>query len=221
MRKSIFVVIIALAIGFTAPSLQAQFLGARIHNDFIDTSILRPPAGSKVAIIVFEDLGCPSCARSHPLELQAAAQYHVPILRYDFPLAQHIWTFEGAVYARYLQDKVSPKIADEFRSDVFLSQQSIGSKDDLHQFAQLWFQKHGQKVPPAIDPTGALAAKVQADYDLGKRLNVTYTPTIVVVTRNNYQIVCGQKDLADPTQLVPILRAAIAQTQTTPAAGRK
>jgi protein-disulfide isomerase len=221
MRKSIFVVIVALAIGFTAPSLHAQFLGAHIHNDFIDTSILRPPAGSKVAIIVFEDLGCPSCARSHPLELQATAQYHVPILRYDFPLAQHIWTFEGAVYARYLQEKVSPKLADEFRGDVFLSQQAIGSKDDLHEFAQLWFQKHGQKVPPVIDPTGSLTAKVQADYDLGKRLNVTFTPTIVVVTRNNYQIVCGQKDLTDPTQLFPILRAAIAQTQTTPATGHK
>ena len=112
---------------------------------------------------------------------QAAEQFHVPLLRHDFPIPSHIWTFEGAVYARYLQDKVSPKLADEFRSDVFHAQAAISSKDDLRQFTQRWLQQHGQKMPSMVDPTGALAAKVQADFDLGRRLNVTHTPTIVVV----------------------------------------
>jgi protein-disulfide isomerase len=205
-----------LAIALAVPALQAQFIGAPTHDDFRDTTILRPPAGSKVAIIVFEDLGCPACARAHPLESHAAEQFHVPLLRHDFPIPSHIWTFEGAVYARYLQDKLSPKLADEFRSDVFHAQAAIASKDDLHQFAQHWFQQHGQKVPFVIDPTGAFAAKVQADFDLGRRLNVTHTPTIVVVTKNNYQVVCGTEGLIDPTQLVPILRAAIEKTQTAP-----
>ncbi len=69
-------------------------------------------------------------------------------------------------------------------------------------------------MPSMVDPTGSLAARVQADFDLGKRLNVSYTPTIVVVSNNNYQIVCGTKELLDPTQLVPILRAAIEKTRT-------
>ena len=138
-----------------------------------------------------------------------------------FPSRSHIWTFEGAVYARYLQDRLSPKLADEFRSDVFHAQAAIASKDDLHQFAQHWFQQHGQKMPFVIDRTGALAAKVQADFDLGRRLNVTHTPTIVVVTKNNYQVVCGTEGLIDPTQLVPILRAAIEKTQTAPGARPK
>jgi protein-disulfide isomerase len=214
MRRLNLTALFLVAIALTAPALQAQFIGAPTHDDFRDTTILRPPAGSKVAIIVFEDLGCPACARAHPLELQAAEQFHVPLLRHDFPLPAHIWTFEGAVDARYLEDKVSPRLADEFRSAVFISQQAISSKDDLHQFAQHWFQQHGQKVPFVIDPTGALAAKVQADFDLGKRLNVTFTPTVVVVTNDNYQVVCGTKELLDPTQLVPILRAAIEKTRT-------
>jgi len=201
--------------------MPAQFLGPPTHDDFRDTTILRPPAGSKVAILIFEDLGCPACARAHPIEIQAAEQYHVPLMRHDFPLVSHIWTFEGAVVARYLQDKVSPKLAGEFRTDVFHDQAAIAGKDDLHQFAQLWFQQHGQKMPVVIDPSGALTAKVQADLDLGKRLNVTQTPTLVVVTRNNYQIVCGTKTLLDPNQLVPILRAAIQQTTTSPAAKHK
>jgi protein-disulfide isomerase len=215
MLKSIFIAFLVLATVLAAPSSPAQFIGPPTHDGFRDTSILRPPTNSKVAIIVFEDLGCPMCARAHPIELQAAEQYHVPLLRYDFPLAIHVWTFEGAVYARYLQDKVSTTVAGQFRTDVFHDQRAIDSKDALHQYVQNWFQKHGQKLPFVIDPTGALAAEVQADVDLGKRLNVIQTPTLVVVTRNNYQVVCGTPALLDPTQLVPILQAAIKQTTAT------
>jgi protein-disulfide isomerase len=221
MRRIFLVAGVVLVLSLTTSSMSAQFIGPATHDDFRDTTILRPPADSKVAILVFEDLGCPACARAHPIELQAAEQFHVPLMRHDFPIASHIWTFEGAVYARYLQDKVSPKLADQFRADVFHDQAAIDSKDALHQYVQLWFQKHGQKVPFVIDPTGALNAKVQADQDLGKRLNVLWTPTVVVVTRTNYQIVCGTNELKDPMKLGPILRAAIAQTTTPPAAGHK
>ena len=217
IRKPVLLAILLLA----ALPMRAQFIGPAMHDEFRDTTILRPPAGSKVAVIVFEDLGCPMCAVAHPIELQAVEQYHVPLLRYDFPLPMHVWTFEGAVYARYLQDKVSPALAGQFRTDVFHDQRAIDSKDALHQYVERWFQKHGQKLPFVIDPDGALAAKVQADVDLGNRLNVIQTPTLVVVTRNNYQVVCGTKELLDPTQLVPILRAAIKQTTTAPAAKLK
>src|SRR5208283_3284295 len=138
MRQSILVAIIAFATSFATLSTRAQFIGSPTHDDFRDTTILRPPTGSNVAIIVFEDLGCPACARAHPIELQAVEQFHVPLLRYDFPLANHVWTFEGAVYARYLQDKVSPKLAGQFRTDVFHDQAAIDGKDALHQYVQGW-----------------------------------------------------------------------------------
>ncbi len=217
MPRTAVIAIFTLLAGFAPLATRAQFVGPRVHDDFKDTSILRPPKDSSVAIIVFEDLGCPGCARAHPIELQAAQQYHVPILRYDFPIPAHVWTFNGAVCARYLQDKVNPRLADQFRSDVFASQRLIENKDDLQQFTRHWMQQHGQQMPFVMDPKGALAAQVQADYDLGKRLNVTWTPTVVVVTRNNYQIVCGTETLKDPMQLFPILRAAIAQTTAAPA----
>ena len=217
MRRTPLIAAAVVLSGLSTLATHAQFIGQRVHDDFKDTSILRPPKDANVAIIVFEDLGCPLCSRAHPIEVQAAQQYHVPLLRYDFPLAQHIWTFNGAVCARYLQDKVSPKLADQFRSDVFSSQRLIDNKDDLQQFTRRWMQQHGQQMPFVMDPSGSLAARVKADYDLGLRLNVTATPTLVVVTRNNYQVVCGKNNLVDPTQLVPILRAAIAQTTAAPA----
>jgi len=198
----------ALALELCLLPLQAQILGTGPHGDFHNTSILKPPAGQKVALIVFEDLGCPACANAHPYELQAIGKTHVAFLRHDFPIAGHVWTFQGAVCARYLQDKVGPQLATQYRTDVFAAQRSIASKDDLQQFTLAWFRRHGQPMPFVLDPTGSLAKEVQSDYDLGIRLNVQFTPTIVVVTKDRYQVVCGTKDgHDDPAQIEPILEA--------------
>jgi len=220
MRGIKVVALVSIFLALTAVS-PAQFLGPPVPDGFKDKSMLHPPAGSKVAIVVFEDLGCPACAQAHPLELKAAAEYHVPIVRYDFPIASHIWTFNGAVCARYLQDKVDPKLADQYRSDVFTAQRFIESKDDIAQFTRKWMQQHGHPMPFVLDPTGSIAAEVKADYNLGVRLNIAATPTIVVVTNNKYQLVCGSKTLQDPTRLFPILKAALAQANETPKAEPK
>ena len=187
-------------------------------NSFHDTSMLKPPAGQKVAIIVFEDMECPACAHAHPVEQQAAAQYHVPIVRYDFPLQMHLWSREAAVFARYLQDKVNPKLADDYRTALFAQQISIGSKDDLQNFTRRFMQQHGQSMPFVVDPTGALAAKVNADFKVGERLNVTRTPTIVVATPTKFQVISGNEGgSSDANRLFPVIEAAMAQTKGAPA----
>jgi protein-disulfide isomerase len=213
IRSFLLVAAVALFSALNMQSVQAQFVGDAVHDNFRDTSMLKPAPGSKVSVIVFEDLGCPLCAHAHPIEIAATQKYKCPLVRYDFPLAQHIWTFDGAVCARYLQDKVSAKMADEYRSAVFLSQRSIASKDDLQRFTQRWMQQHGQQMPFVMDPKGELAAKVKADYDLGRRLGVGETPTIVVVTQNRYQVVCGVGNSCDPNQLFPVIEAALEQAK--------
>lgn len=195
---------------------RAQFAGEPAKIQFHDTSMLKPPPGSKVAVIVFEDLGCPACARAHPIEDQVAAKTHVALVRHDFPLEAHIWTFQGAVCARYIQEKISPRLADAYRSDVFASQRTIAGKDDLDRFTRAWLAKHGLQMPFVMDPGGTLAKEVRADYDLGIRLGVRYTPTVVVVTQNRYQVVCGgsQDGPNDPDRLLPVVEAALAQTHS-------
>lgn len=200
----------ALTLPFAA---HAQIIGPAGDGHFKDTSMLKPPAGQRVAIVVFEDLECPACAGAHPLELQAAQQYHVPIVRYDFPLQMHVWSRDAAVFARYLQDKVNPELANEYRTEVFRNQISIASKDDLQNFTKQFMQKHGQSMPFVLDPTGALSREVQADYNLGVRLNVTRTPTIVVVTSNgHYETVSGNETgPSDPNRLFAVVDAALKQ----------
>lgn len=218
MRLFLKSVVVCLAVLCVPVAARAQFLGQAGHDGFRDTTVLRPPQGSNVALIVFEDLGCPACARAHPYEMQTVEKTHVKLLRYDFPLPAHIWTFDGAVFARYIQEKVSPKLADQFRSDVFASQSMINSKDDIYQFTAQWLKSHGHTMPAKVDPNGQFAKEVQADVDLGQRLNVEFTPTVVVVTRDQYQAVCGTRDGAnDPSQILPVLSAAMTKAQPAPA----
>jgi protein-disulfide isomerase len=195
-------------------AMQAQFAGTGARDNFRDTTILRPPPGSKVALIVFEDLGCPSCAHAHPFEMDVVKETHVAFVRYDFPIAAHVWTFVGAVCARYVEETYGTQAADDFRGAVFLSQRQIYSDDDIRDFLSTWLSKRGKKMPPAIDPTGKLAKEVTADRNLGTRLNVEWTPTVVVVTRNNYQVVCGTKDGPnDPAQILAVVKGAMAQAR--------
>ena len=162
---------------------------------FKDTSMLKPPAGAKVAIIVFEDLECPACAASYPIEHQAAAHYNIPIVRRDFPLPMHIWSFDAAVWARYLQDKVSPKTADDYRAAVFAAQRGIASKEDMLNFTRKFFQTHGLQMPFVPDPAGQFRKEVEADKALGDRLGVQYTPSITVVTQHQWVHVTEIDDL--------------------------
>src|SRR5438552_16868219 len=73
---------------------------------------LRPPPGSKVAIVVIEDLQCPDCANAAPLLEEEQEAYKIPLVRHDFPLTKHNWSKSSAILARYL-DTMSKKIGDE------------------------------------------------------------------------------------------------------------
>ncbi|HWZ44251.1 MAG TPA: thioredoxin domain-containing protein [Candidatus Saccharimonadales bacterium] len=144
-----------------------------------DGSSLKPPPGIKVAIVMFEDLECPDCARAYPVVWDAATAHKIPVLLHDFPLPKHFWSFDAAVFARYFDTK-SQKLGDDFRGYIFKSQVNITAKN-LHQFVQRFADDNKVPLPFVVDPEGKLKAKVKADYDLGVRINLDHTPTIFVV----------------------------------------
>jgi protein-disulfide isomerase len=180
-----------------------------------DTSMLRPPKGSKVAIIVFEDLECPQCARAAPLLHDAAKKYDIPVIQHDFPLKQHPWSFEAAVNARYFDTK-SQKLGDDYRLFIFANQNYV-TKQNLHDMTEKWAEQHGTTLPFVVDPNGELTAKVEADRTLGNRIPLDHTPTIYVVTdMANATPVTEVKDL---NQLYQILDEVTKQAKaSTPAA---
>src|SRR5438552_6959852 len=86
--------------------------------------VLRPPKGAQVAIVVFEDLQCPMCRRTAPLVEQASKTYKIPVVRHDFPLPMHNWSYEAAVMARFF-DTHSKQLGNEFRDYIFENQLDV------------------------------------------------------------------------------------------------
>jgi protein-disulfide isomerase len=199
MTRIVLATALLLALPASVPVL------AQGTTSFKDTSMLRAPAGSRVAIFEFEDLECPACAHAFPIVHTAVEKYKIPLLRHDFPLKMHIWSFDAAVIARYMQDKISPQFAEDYRRAVFANQISIASKEDLTAFTQKYFQSHGHMMPMIIDPNGLFAAEVRADTTLGERVGLTQTPTIFIVTQK------GFTQVSDVTQLYAMLDTAIAE----------
>src|SRR5215469_1602564 len=144
-----------------------------------DASSLKPPPGAKVAIVMFEDLECPDCARAYPVVWEAANAHHVPVVLHDFPLSKHPWSFEAAVYARYFDTK-SEKLGNDFRGYIYQNQPQI-SPENLHQYIQRFADQNKVPLPFAVDPQGKLKEKIQTDYALGQRIGLEHTPTIFVV----------------------------------------
>jgi protein-disulfide isomerase len=142
--------------------------------------VLRPPKGSPVAIVVFEDLQCPMCRRDAPLVQQAGKTYKIPVVRHDFPLPMHNWSYEAAVMARYF-DSHSKQLGNDFRDYIFEHQPEI-FPTNLRQFAEKFAADHKVDLPFVLDPQGKLAAEVNADRDLGKAIHLEHTPTIYVVS---------------------------------------
>jgi protein-disulfide isomerase len=180
-----------------------------------DTSLLHPPKGASVALVVFEDLECPRCAMDHPTVEQAAQTYKIPVVVYDFPLPMHPWSFQAAVLARYFSEQ-SKELGMEFRDFVFKNQQQI-TPDNLRAKAEEFAAAHKVSIPFAVDPQGKLAAAVNADKNLGQRVGIQHTPTVYVVTNKpNAQPVEVTK-MTDLFQTIDQAKRETASTEQTSA----
>jgi len=203
-----------------SPHARAQFGGpstpatTQVH----DPSALRPPAGARVAIIEFEDMECPDCARANPLLREAATKYNIPWVRHDFPLSFHPWSFQAAVNARWFDTK-SKKLGDEYRDAVFASQPSITSLEVLRTFSEKFATDRKLTLPFAVDPQGNLTALVKADYALGQRVGIEHTPTIWVTTSQSKG--APFVEVVDRSKLYQLIDQAMADTAQPKAAPAK
>jgi protein-disulfide isomerase len=200
---------LTLAAALFAVGAHAQFGAPAPGTQVHDPAALKPPAGARVALVEFEDMECPDCGRANPLLREAAAKYKIPLVRHDFPLAMHSWSFNAAVYARWF-DTHGKVLGDEYRDQVFANQASIVSPEVLLQFTEKFASNHGLTLPFAIDPQGKLAELVKADYALGQRIGIEHTPTIWVVTANSKG--APFVEVVDRSKLYQLIDQAFADT---------
>jgi len=202
--------ILALAALLGSAAAHAQFAAPPAGTHVLDASVLKPPAGARVAIVEFEDMECPDCGRANPLLKEAATKYKIPWVRHDFPLPMHSWSFNAALNARWFDSAKSKAVGDEYRDEVFANQASIYNPDQLRQFTEKFAQSHGVALPFAMDPQGKLAADVKADYALGQRVGIEHTPTIWVVTANSKG--APFVEVVDRSKLYQLIDQALADT---------
>ena len=166
-------------------------------------SVLKPPKGAQVAIVVFEDLQCPDCRRAAPLVADAGRTYKIPVVRHDYPLPMHNWSFQAAVIARWF-DTHSRELGYQYRDYIFQHQPEI-TPENLRSFADKFAAEHKLSLPFVVDPQGRLTAEVNADKDLGTRLGLEHTPTIYVVSNKT----TGKPfvEVVDRTQLFQLIDA--------------
>lgn len=202
-----------------ATMVRAQFAPPSRGTEVRDpgNAALKPPPGSHVAIVEFEDMECPDCANANPLLKEASEKYHIPWVRHDFPLPFHPWSFTAAVNARWF-DIRNKKIGDDYRDQVFANQPSITDLNGLRAFTANFAKDHGIALPFAMDPQGTLAAAVKADYALGQRIGIEHTPTIWVVTANSKG--APFVEVVDRTKLYQLIDQALADTRSAEPARR-
>jgi protein-disulfide isomerase len=169
--------------------------------------VLRPPKGAQVAIVVFEDLECPDCRRAAPLVEEAAKTYKIPVVRHDYPLPFHKWSFNAAIIARYF-DTHSKQLGNQYRDYIFEHQPEI-TAENLRGYSEKFAADHKVDLPFVVDPQGKLAAEVTADRDLGKSIHLEHTPTIYVVSNKTQ----GKPfvEVVDRTQLFQLIDAMKAE----------
>ena len=144
-------------------------------------SLLPPPQGARVAIVLFQDLQWADCVTAYPVVRQIAQAYNIPLVVRDFPLPRHNWSFEAAVDARFFDEK-SQKLGDDFRGYILQNQAQIADESGLQKYAEKFAAERQMTLPAVVDPTGRLARKVRADFILGQRLGLEHTPTVFVVS---------------------------------------
>jgi len=208
LRTSFLLSLAAATLLVAAASAHAQF-GEPATTQVHDPAALLPPAGARVALVEFVDMECPDCGRANPLLKEAAAKYKIPLVRHDFPLAMHAWSFNAAVNARWF-DTHGKALGEDYRDQVFANQVSIVSPDLLLQFTQKFAASHGLTLPFAVDPQGKLAELVKADYALGQRIGIEHTPTIWVVTAHSKG--APFVEVVDRSKLFQLIDQALADT---------
>ena len=177
---------LTMLLASTVGALAQTSVPANQVSPLKDTTSLKPPAGAKVAIIEYEDLECPYCAKAFPIIHAAAKHYNLALDECDFQISYHHWSHDAALCAHYLKAKVSPVLAEEYRREVFASQARIGSRDDLQNFTRAFFDRNGQHMPFVVDPARQFDKEIAASTEQARKIGINETPSIFVVTADHW-----------------------------------
>ena len=151
------------------------------------------PVTAAVRIDVFSDYECPACKSLHEQTLRRvreefAAKGKLRLVHHDFPLPQHKHARRAAALAA---------AADRFGkfeavSDALFRQQETWSKGGgVDEIVDSVLTPEERKKIDEIANDPAIAASIERDIQLGQRMKVSSTPTMVVTHNGKPNPVVG------------------------------
>jgi len=181
-RPLLLVLFAAIALsGSAAPSAQAK------------SGRALGPVIAKIRIDLFSDYQCPSCkglaeGTLKRIKEDYALKGKVRLVHHDFPLPQHLYAKRAAILAS-AADRLGK--FDQVSEVLFREQPawSVNGKVDDVVDSVLTPDERKKIREIANDP--AIAAAVDKDVELGKRMGVTSTPTMVITANSKPNPVVG------------------------------
>jgi len=141
----------------------------------------RGPKDSAVTIVEFGDLQCPACKAAQPtIEGLVAAEPQARFVFQNFPLEMHNWAAKGAAYADCV-GRASSDAFWKFISKTYETQSDITAEnadEKLTALADGAGVKGSEIAACAAKPE--TKANVDASIALGKKVDVSGTPTLYI-----------------------------------------
>lgn len=174
--------LLLLPIGAAAPSAQTKPSGRAVG-----------PVIAKVRIDVYSDFQCPSCKGLAEGTLKRVREDYalkgkIRLVHHDFPLPQHQYAKRAAILAS-AADKLGK--FEEVSEALFRLQDSwsVSGKVEDAVDSVLTPEERTRLREIAKDP--AIETAIQGDIDLGRRLNVSSTPTMIITANSKPSPVVG------------------------------
>jgi protein-disulfide isomerase len=174
--------LLIVPIGLASPSAQTKPSGRAIG-----------PVIAKVRIDLFSDYQCPSCkglaeGTLKRIKEEYALKGKVRLVHHDFPLPQHKYARRAAILAS-AADQLGK--FEEVSEVLFRQQESWSVSGKVDEAVDTVLTPEERKRIREIAKNPAIEAAIQKDIELGQRMNVSSTPTMIITANSKPNPVVG------------------------------
>ena len=140
------------------------------------------PVAAAVRIDLFSDFQCPACKALHEQTIRRvkeefAMKGKLRLVHHDFPLPQHKHARQAAVLAA-AADRLGKY--DEVADALFRQQESWSQSGNVDAVVDSVLTPEERKKLREIAKDPAILANIERDIQLGQRMKVSSTPTMIV-----------------------------------------
>ena len=163
-------VLLLAALGVSAPSAQSKSTRAV------------GPVTAAVRIDIFSDFQCPACKALHEQTIKRvkeefAVKGKLRLVHHDFPLPQHKHARQAAILAA-AADRLGKY--DQVADALFRQQESWSESGGVDAVVDSVLTPDERKKLREIAKDPAILANIERDIQLGERMKVSSTPTMIV-----------------------------------------